>query len=55
VVPGVGFLFCLGIWVGLAPPAKIAGGIWFILGTIHLTYQTRGFRRPPLLLDFSES
>jgi putrescine importer len=55
VVPGLGFLFCLGIWVGLALPAKIAGGIWFILGMIHLAYQTRGFRKTPVLLDFSES
>ena len=55
VVPGLGFLFCFGIWVGLATPAKIAGGIWFVLGVIHLAYLTRGLRREPVLLDFSES
>jgi putrescine importer len=54
-VPGLGFLFCLGIWLGLATPAKIAGGIWFILGIIHLLYQTRGFRKKPVMIDFSES
>jgi putrescine importer len=55
VVPGLGFLFCLGIWVGLAAPAKIAGGIWFVFGIIHLAYQTRGFRTKPVLIDFGES
>jgi putrescine importer len=55
VVPGLGFLFCLGIWVGLATPAKVAGGIWFVFGIIHLAYQTRGFRQKPVLIDFSES
>lgn len=54
-VPGLGFLFCLGIWVGLATPAKIAGCIWFVFGIIHLGYRTRGFRDTPALIDFSES
>ncbi len=55
VVPGLGFLFCLGIWLGLARPAKIAGGTWFVLGIIHLAFQTRGFRKTPVLINFSES
>jgi putrescine importer len=54
-VPGLGFLFCLGIWLGLATPAKIAGGIWFVLGTIHLAFLTRGFRKEPAMIDFTES
>ncbi len=55
LVPGLGFLFCLWIWWNLARPAKIAGGIWFVLGIIHLAYQTRGFRKTPVLVNFSES
>jgi hypothetical protein len=55
LVPGLGFLFCLGIWVGLSKPSKIAGGLWFILGLLHLAYQTGGFRKAPVLMDFSES
>jgi amino acid transporter len=27
-VPGIGFLFCLAIWLSLPGPAKIVGGIW---------------------------
>ena len=54
VVPGLGFLFCLDIWWGLAMPAKLAGGLWFALGLTYLVYQTRGFRLQPAMIDFSE-
>ena len=55
VVPGLGFLFCLVIWAGLGTPAKTAGGIWFALGFLYLLYQTRGFRRNPASLDFTDA
>lgn len=44
VLPFGGFLFCTAIWLGLAMPAKIAGGIWFIVGMFVLVVRTRGFR-----------
>jgi len=55
LVPGLGFLFCLVIWWGLATPAKIAGGIWFAVGLVHSAIRTRGFRIRPAMIDFSES
>ncbi len=55
VVPGLGGIFCLIIWLGLATPAKIAGGIWFAVGLIHSGIRTRGFRKRPAMIDFSES
>jgi amino acid transporter len=55
LVPGLGALFCLMIWWGLAMPAKIAGGIWFAVGLIHSAIRTRGFRTRPAMIDFSES
>jgi amino acid transporter len=55
LVPGLGFLFCLVIWWGLATPAKIAGGIWFTVGLVHSAIRTRGFRIRPGMIDFSES
>ena len=36
VLPALGFLFCGVIWWGLAAPAKIAGGIWFVVGLFVL-------------------
>lgn len=43
------------IWLGLAAPAKIAGGIWFVIGLMHSAIRTRGFRNRPSMIDFSES
>ncbi len=45
LLPLGGFLFCTAIWWGLGSPAKIAGGIWFVIGLAILTLRTRGFRR----------
>jgi len=54
VAPGLGFVFCFAIWWGLAAPAKIMGGIWFLVGLIYSAVKTRGFRRQPRALDFTE-
>lgn len=54
LAPGLGFLFCFGIWVGLAVPAKVAGGLWFLAGGIYLTYKTRGFREEFMPINFGE-
>jgi len=55
LVPGLGFVFCLGIWLSLPLPAKIVGGSWFAAGFVYDAIQTRGFRRHPAMLDFTES
>lgn len=49
VLPGLGFLFCAVIWLGLGAPAKIAGGIWFVIGLIVLATHTRMFRNEIVL------
>jgi len=54
IVPGLGFLFCLGIWVSLPTPAKWAGGIWFLAGFTYAAIRTRGFRLEPPKMDLSE-
>jgi amino acid transporter len=53
-VPGLGFLFCLGIWWSLPRPAKWAGGIWFVAGFAYAAIRTRGFRLQPPKMDFSD-
>lgn len=50
-LPVIGFLFCSIIWLGLASPAKIAGGIWFVVGFLVLATHTRWFRQPIVLPD----
>jgi amino acid transporter len=51
VMPLVGFLFCLWIWLGLKTPAKIVGGSWLLLGLTYSAIKTRGFRTHPVMID----
>jgi len=55
VSPGLGFLFCLAIWLKLPVPAKVLGGIWCAIGLTYTAIKTRGFRREPVMLDLSGS
>jgi putrescine importer len=41
LLPAAGFLFCLTIWLNLERPAKIVGGIWFVLGFLFDLFQSR--------------
>jgi amino acid transporter len=54
VAPALGFLFCLAIWWGLQKPAKIAGGVWFLVGLIYDAIRTRGFRLRPVMFELNE-
>ena len=51
VLPALGFLFCTAIWLGLGAPAKIAGGIWFVIGVVVLAAHTKGFQKPIAMPD----
>jgi len=42
--PLAGFLICLGLWLNLSRPAKIAGGAWMLAGIAFGAWKTRGFR-----------
>jgi putrescine importer len=44
VPPVFGFFICLGLWLNLSRPAKIAGSIWMIAGIAFGVWKTRGFR-----------
>jgi amino acid transporter len=55
VMPLLGFVFCLWIWLGLKLPAKTIGGAWFMAGLIYCAIKTRGFRERPIMIDFTES
>jgi putrescine importer len=55
IVPLLGFLFCLWIWLGLKMPAKIVGGVWLTAGFLYCGLTTRWFRDRPIMVDFSET
>ena len=54
LLPIVGFLFCLLIWVNLNIIAKTVGGIWFVIGLAYVGYKTNWFRSAPVMIDFSD-
>jgi amino acid transporter len=54
VMPAGGFLFCLWIWLNLPGTPKIIGGVWFLAGIIYLAISTKGFRKQPAMIDFSD-
>jgi amino acid transporter len=54
ILPLLGFAFCALIWWNLNSVAKIAGGIWFLIGLSYLCISTRGFRQAPKTINFSE-
>jgi amino acid transporter len=54
LVPGLGFVFCLVIWLSLPTPAQIAGGVWLLIGLLYDAVKSRGFRIKPVPIDFSD-
>ena len=43
--PVLGFTICLYIWLSLRTPAKVAGGLWLLVGIGYAAWKTKGFRR----------
>jgi putrescine importer len=54
VAPLLGAGFDVWLLTQLDWRAHLLGGIWLGLGIIYLIFMTRGFRRPPPEVDFSE-
>ena len=46
LVPALGFLVCLSIFVSLSRTARTIGVVWCALGLLYAAGLTRGFRRP---------
>lgn len=54
LIPLLGFLFWLGLWWGQPLRAMMFGGAWLAIGLAYIAFRTRGFRQPPVLIDFSQ-
>jgi amino acid transporter len=50
---GIGFIFCLIIWLNLPMKTFLIGGSWMIAGIIYLAVHTKGFRESTIMMDFS--
>jgi putrescine importer len=51
VIPLLGFIVCLYLWLSLRWPAKLAGGTWLAAGVLYGAIRTRGFRRGTVSFD----
>jgi amino acid transporter len=49
--PILGLAICFFVWLNLSTPAKIAGGIWMLVGWIYGACRTKGFRARELSFD----
>ncbi len=45
VLPVLGFVVCLYLWLSLSVIAKVAGLAWLVLGLVYGAWKTRGFQR----------
>lgn len=49
ILPLLGLLFCLAIWLSLPVHAKILGGAWFVFGLTYDGIKTKGFTTTPAM------
>jgi amino acid transporter len=54
LVPILGFVVCLLLWLNLSKPAKIAGVVWMGLGIAYGAVRTRGFKAELVSFDIPE-
>lgn len=54
VLPGLGVLVSVVLWIGIDWQAKLLGLGWLVLGLIYIGVKSRGFRRPPVAIDLDE-
>ncbi len=54
VAPAIGFLLTVWLWTSLSGTTWVAGLIWVAVGVVILAILTRGFRRRPPVMDFTE-
>ncbi len=54
LVPVLGFLICLLLWLNLSHPAKIAGVIWMLVGIAYGAWRTRGFKADLVSFDIPD-
>jgi putrescine importer len=54
VAPGLGFVSCFAIWLRLSRTTLVVGGGFLMAGIMIAAVKTRGFRTPPVAIDFAD-
>jgi len=55
IIPSLGFIFCLVIFLGLQGSTILMGGVWIGLGAVYVVLKTKGMGAAPVMIDFNES
>ena len=45
IMPGIGFITCIALWLSLPVNAKMVGGAWLVCGVIYLAVWSKGFKK----------
>jgi putrescine importer len=53
IVPGLGFVFCLVIFLGLQGSTLVAGTVWLAMGGLYVMLKTKTMGQP-VVIDFGE-
>lgn len=51
LLPALGFVICLYLWLNLSALALSVGGTWLAIGIIYAAITTRGFKKKPPVLS----
>lgn len=51
LLPALGFVICLYLWLNLSSTALTVGGIWLAIGIIYAAITTKGFKKKPPVLS----
>ena len=54
IIPSLGFVFCLVIFLGLQESTLVVGTIWVAVGGLYVVLKTKALGEP-VIIDFSES
>ncbi|MHB1745510.1 MAG: APC family permease, partial [Acidobacteriaceae bacterium] len=55
LIPALGFLSCLIIWLNLPTKSKILGSLWLLVGILYDGIKTRGFKFAPSIASLGKS
>jgi putrescine importer len=53
LLPFIGFMICLIIWLNLPLKTFIIGGGWMLVGILYMSIRTKGFRNSIVKMDFT--
>jgi putrescine importer len=55
VLPALGVIVSVVLWIGIDWQAKLLGVGWLVLGVIYIAIRSKGFRRPPVPINLDET